>query len=240
MVATVGAKLAPHCVCKQEKAERDKKIGSVCLSKRNFEALLVDLLLVKRYRVEVYQNTGAKGNAWSLVTKASPGNLAQVEDVLFGGNTQMSEAKGVMAVSVKFDGKQQTVGIAYGDAVLQELTVVEFDDDEHFSNLCTVLVHLGPQECLISSPDAKKFAEVKGIVERSGILLTECKPADFVSKDIVQDLGRLLAPSSVPQGQAAMLRKSAEVIRIVALLDARSAGAVVECVGIWAAKPKCE
>ncbi|XP_040077010.2 DNA mismatch repair protein Msh2 [Ixodes scapularis] len=183
----------------------DKKIGSVCLSKRNFEALLVDLLLVKRYRVEVYQNTGAKGNAWSLVTRASPGNLAQVEDVLFGGNTQMSEAKGVMAVSVKFDGKQQTVGIAYGDAVLQELTVVEFDDDEHFSNLCTVLVHLGPQECLISSPDAKKFAEVKGIVERSGILLTECKPADFVSKDIVQDLGRLLAPSSVPQGQAAML-----------------------------------
>ncbi|CAN8017160.1 unnamed protein product, partial [Ixodes persulcatus] len=183
----------------------DKKIGSVCLSKRNFEALLVDLLLVKRYRVEVYQNTGAKGNAWSLVTKASPGNLAQVEDILFGGNTQMSEAKGVMAVSVKFDGKQQTVGIAYGDAVLQELTVVEFDDDEHFSNLCTVLVHLGPQECLISSPDAKKFAEVKGIVERSGILLTECKPADFVSKDIVQDLGRLLAPSSVPQGQAAML-----------------------------------
>lgn len=39
--------------------------------------------------------------------QASPGNLAQVEDVLFGGNTQMSEAKGVMAVSVKFDGKQQ-------------------------------------------------------------------------------------------------------------------------------------
>ncbi|KAM7308930.1 DNA mismatch repair protein Msh2 [Ixodes scapularis] len=57
----------------------DKKIGSVCLSKRNFEALLVDLLLVKRYRVEVYQNTGAKGNAWSLVTK----RLAHLWNLVF-------------------------------------------------------------------------------------------------------------------------------------------------------------
>ncbi|CAN7988646.1 unnamed protein product, partial [Ixodes hexagonus] len=183
----------------------DKKIGSVCLSKRNFEALLVELLLVKRYRIEVYQNTSSKGNAWGLTTKASPGNLSQVEDILFGGSTHMSEAKGVMAVSIKFNGKQQTVGIAYGDAVLQRLTVAEFDDDEHFSNLCTVLVHLSPQECLISPPDVKKFAEVKGIVERSGVLVTECKPADFLSKDVVQDLGRLLIPSSLPQGQAAML-----------------------------------
>lgn len=183
----------------------DKKIGSVCLSKRNFEALLVELLLVKRYRIEVYQNTGSKGNAWGLTTKASPGNISQVEDILFGGNSHMSETKGTMGVSIKFDGRQQTVGVAYGDAVLQKLTVAEFDDDEHFSNLSTVLVHLSPQECLISSPDAKKFAEVKGIVERSGILVTECKPADFMAKDIVQDLGRLLTPSCMPQGQAAML-----------------------------------
>lgn len=33
----------------------------------------------------------------------------------------------------------QTVGVAYGDAVLQKLTVAEFPDDEHFSNLSVSL-----------------------------------------------------------------------------------------------------
>ncbi|KAH7947547.1 hypothetical protein HPB52_013087 [Rhipicephalus sanguineus] len=116
----------------------DSRVASVCVSQRSYENLLSELLLVKHYRVEVYRNTAARGSAsWTLAIQASPGNLAPLEDVLFGGASGgLSQSKGVLAVSVHTN--QQTLGIAYGDAVLQQLTVAEFVDDEHFSNLsCT-------------------------------------------------------------------------------------------------------
>lgn len=183
----------------------ENKIASVCLSKRNFEALLADLLLVKHYRIEIYRNSANKGCDWKLAVKASPGNLTQVEDLLFAGATTLSEAKGVLAVSVRYDGKQLMVGIAHGDAVLQKLTVAEFVDDEHFSNLHVVLMHLGPQECLVSSADCKKHTELRNIIECSNILLTECKASDFASGDIGSDLSRLLKPNLIPNGQVSML-----------------------------------
>ncbi|KAH7964301.1 hypothetical protein HPB51_027459 [Rhipicephalus microplus] len=113
----------------------DSRVPSVCVSQRSYENLLSELLLIKHYRVEVYRNTAARGSAsWTLAIQASPGNLAPLEDVLFGGTSSgLSQSKGVLAVSVHTN--QQTLGIAYGDAVLQQLTVAEFVDDEHFSNL---------------------------------------------------------------------------------------------------------
>lgn len=183
----------------------DSRVASVCVSQRSYENLLSELLLVKHYRVEVYRNTAARGSAsWTLAIQASPGNLAPLEDVLFGGASGgLSQSKGVLAVSVHTN--QQTLGIAYGDAVLQQLTVAEFVDDEHFSNLSTVLAQLSPQECLLSATDAKRCPELKALLERSGALVNETKTGDFNSKEIAQDLSCLLQPSQLPQGQANML-----------------------------------
>ena len=49
----------------------DKKVASVVLSKMNFESTVKDLLLVKQYRVEIYQSKGGKNSAWELVAKVS-------------------------------------------------------------------------------------------------------------------------------------------------------------------------
>ncbi|XP_077488845.1 DNA mismatch repair protein spel1 [Amblyomma americanum] len=183
----------------------DAKVASVCVSQRSYESLLSELLLIKRYRVEVYQNKAARPfSAWALVTQASPGNLAPLEDVLFGSTGGgLSESKGVLAVSLHSN--LQTLGVAYGDSVLQQLTVAEFVNDEHFSNLSAVLAQLSPQECLLSATDARRCPELKALLERSGALVTEAKPGDFNSKEIAQDLGCLLQPSQLPQGQASML-----------------------------------
>lgn len=181
----------------------ESRVASVCVSQRSYESLLVELLLVKRYRVEVYRSASRSGAtpSWSLAQQASPGNLAPLEDVLFGATSNLSESKGVLAVCLH--SSQQVVGVAYGDSVLQQLTVAEFGDDEHFSNLCSVLAQLSPQECLVPVADARRCPELKALLERSGALVTESKPAD--SKGIVQDLDCLLQPSQLPQGRAAAL-----------------------------------
>ncbi len=44
----------------------------------NFEAVVRDLLLIRQYRVEVYQNKTVKGNEWDLVYKVRLENLSGI------------------------------------------------------------------------------------------------------------------------------------------------------------------
>lgn len=66
--------------------------------------------------------------------QASPGNLLQLEDVLFG-SYDMSSSLTIMAVKLSSESGQRTLGVAYTEPSSELFGVAEFVENDQFSNL---------------------------------------------------------------------------------------------------------
>lgn len=131
--------------------------------------------------------------AWKVAKQASPGNLQDIEEELGG---QVENAPIMLAVKVSAKaGEARNVGVCFADASVRELGVTEFLDNDLYSNFESLLIQLGVKECLIQADAAKKDVELnklRTIADNCGCAVSERGAGDFGTKDIEQDLPRLL------------------------------------------------
>lgn len=179
---------------------------------RNF---LREALFRLSKRVEIWETSGRM--QWKIKKQASPGNLQDVEDELGG---QVDSAPIILAVKVSAKASEaRNVGVCFADASVRELGVSEFLDNDLYSNFESLLIQLGVKECLVQADGQKKDAELaklRNIADNCGIAIAERTLGDFGTKDIEQDLARLLrderAAGTLPQTDLKLAMGSAAAL----------------------------
>lgn len=156
---------------------------------------------------------------WKVVKQASPGNLQDVEDELGG---QFEGAPVILAVKISAKASEaRTVGVCFADASVRELGVSEFLDNDLYSNFEALLIQLGVKECIVTQDKGEKekdpeLAKLRQIIDNCGVAIAERSAGEFGTKDIEQDLSRLLkderAASLLPQTDLKLAMGSASAL----------------------------
>ncbi|KAF2876705.1 muts domain V-domain-containing protein [Massariosphaeria phaeospora] len=173
------------------KLGREPGLESVTMTNMVFRNFLREALFRLSKRVEIWQSSGRMN--WKVTKQASPGNLQDIEDDIGG---QIENAPIILAVKVSAKASQaRNVGVCFADASVRELGVTEFLDNDLYSNFESLLIQLGVKECIIQIDSTKKDVELnklRAIADNCGCAVAERPAGDFGTKDIEQDLPRLL------------------------------------------------
>jgi DNA mismatch repair protein MSH2 len=142
-------------------------------------------------RVEIWQSTGRM--SWKIGKQASPGNLQDIEEEL-GGHLETTPM--ILAVKVTARASEaRNVGVCFADASVRELGVSEFLDNDLYSNFESLLIQLGVREVLMGADATGKdteLAKLRQIADACGCAVSEQSASNYGTKDIEQDLSRLL------------------------------------------------
>lgn len=166
-------------------------LSSVSISKNMLESIIRDLLLERTdHIVELYEGSGSN---WKLAKTGTPGKLGCFEDILFASN-DMQDTPVIIAVQYVTQDNGFLVGMAFIDLTKRTLGMTEFIDDNQYTNLESAMVALGCRECLLPLHSGKSPANKRlhDVLARCNVLLTEKKKAEFNSRDVDQDLSRLV------------------------------------------------
>ncbi|KAF9508136.1 hypothetical protein BS47DRAFT_1398014 [Hydnum rufescens UP504] len=176
--------------------KKNNSLSTVNLSHTVAKTFLREALTAKQLRIEIWVPEGGKKNPskFQISKKASPGNLQDVEELLFTHSDLLSSPLMMSIKIVKKEGAL-TIGLAFADASVRQIGVSEFVDNDLFSNTESLLIQLGVKECLIQADPKEKDVELgklRVVLERCNVVMTERKSSEFVSSNIEQDLTRLL------------------------------------------------
>ena len=120
-----------------------------------------------------------------LLSKASPGNLSQFEDILFSSEDDHTRNPicdpGLIAIQITSEDNINKLCCAFVDKTSRSFSVSTLPFKDNFNDLESLLIHLGPKECLVPSSGGNRdyYAKLVVIVERNSILVTERKKGKF-------------------------------------------------------------
>ncbi|KAK3941310.1 muts domain V-domain-containing protein [Diplogelasinospora grovesii] len=193
-------------------------LASVTMTITVFRQFLREALFKLGKRVEIWASPNGRMN-WKIAKQASPGNLQDVEDELGG---QVEAAPMILAVKISAKASEaRSVGVCFADASVRELGVSEFLDNDLYSNFEALLIQLGVKECLIQMDKVDKdkdpeLSKLKQIIDSCGVAMSERSAAEFGTRDIEQDLARILkderSATTLPQTDLKLAMGSAAAL----------------------------
>jgi DNA mismatch repair protein MSH2 len=207
---------------------RDDKTGlaSVTMTVTVFRQFLREALYRLGKRIEILESSGGRMN-WKVAKQASPGNIQEVEEDL-GGHFEAAPMILTVKISTKAS-ESRTVGVCFADSSVRELGIGEFLDNDLYSNFEALLIQLGIKECLIQVDKSEKdkdpeLVKLRQVLNNCGVSVSERPGSEFASRDVEQDLTRLLkdekAASMLPLGELNLaMGAAAALIKYLGLLQ---------------------
>ncbi|KAJ3433639.1 DNA mismatch repair protein msh2 [Anaeramoeba flamelloides] len=192
---------------------KGKELDSITVSVQMFASILRDLLLVKRFRVQVYNNRGTTQSEWKIIKRGSPGNVRDFEEILFAGASSGSSNLGVwidsppivMAIHLIQEQETLKIGVAFCDSTLHTIGITSIEDNSQLTTLESICVQMGARECLILAKNQigkmlnYSYKKATEVLQRCGVVLTERTKKEFPYKvnstDLEKDLSVLITNS---------------------------------------------
>lgn len=154
-------------------------------------------LIENNYKVEIYDS-----KSFNLIVMGTLGNLEAISNEYnVDLESMVLDASSPVTAAVKFSatGSGRRVGICLVDLSNSSIRVSEFDDNDLFSNLESLLIQLGVKEVIFPSnydPESKQMTDVIKLfqtLDKVGVVMSSLKSSVFSNKDLEQDLIKLLS-----------------------------------------------
>ncbi|CAF0703085.1 unnamed protein product [Brachionus calyciflorus] len=175
----------------------NNELETCYVKNNNFEIFLKDLLLVKQYRVEIWKKSNKSGE-WTMINHGSPGNLSQFEDILYSGEESPSSSPitdpGLLAIQINTEDNINKLNCGFVDKTSRSFLVCTIAYKDNFTDLESLLIHLGPKECLIPASGGNRdfYTKLDKVLVRNNILVTERKKSDFNADNECSELNTLI------------------------------------------------
>ncbi|BFZ56344.1 MSH2 protein [Savitreella phatthalungensis] len=167
-------------------------LASVTMSHMVMQSFVRDCLANRGMRIEIWRAEKGSRSQFRVAKVASPGNLQDVEDIIYGSAATAVTDPVLMAVKLSIKDNVSTVGTCFTGANLREIGLNEFVDDELFSNFESMVIQCGVKECLVQAVESYEMTKLTTVLERCDIVVTTLKNSEFSDKDVRDDLTRLL------------------------------------------------
>ncbi|KAK6455339.1 muts domain V-domain-containing protein [Scheffersomyces xylosifermentans] len=153
-------------------------------------------IIDKHLKVEIYNN-----KTFQLTATATPGNLESLANE-YGVNLEgmFQDCSNPIIAGIKFHqtGSTRKVGVCLIDVSNNTIQLSEFDDNDLFSNVESLLLQLGVKEVVLPSnysatDDNTEVIKLFQVLDKIGnIVVSSVKQSLFTNKDIEQDLRKLV------------------------------------------------